>query len=530
MLFRYHSPRLHTNALHSLRRKRLQYPTRKIRLLRYNTTGEFSLTKDLVGDVPRYAILSHTWGADTEEVSFRDLMDGTEKSKPGYNKIHFCGEQARRDDLQYFWVDTCCIDKSNYTELSEAINSMFRWYGNAAKCYVYLEDISKPALGANDMSSQLSWEPAFRKSRWFVRGWTLQELVAPASVEFFSREGQRLGDKRSVGRCISEITGIPAKALQGSPLSDFSIAERLSWQNNRETTRKEDKAYSLLGIFGIHMPLIYGEGRENAFKRLREEIDRASKGESFSLNHWRILGAHMLSSTRGLLSKIGINHQDFSVAFSLADVSEIEHFVAREEELEEMHRALSSDGSRRTIVLHGLGGMGKTQLTVAYAKRHKESYSAIFWLNIRDEDSLKQSFVKVAKRILREHPSSSSLSRVGMGEDLDEVVDAVKAWLSVSGNTRWLMVFDNYDNPKFPDNTDPAAVDIRRFLPESYQGSVIVTTRSSQVRIGHTMKITKLEDMQASLKILSYTSKRQGLINGEGLEIDDEFCANIARS
>lgn len=238
----------------------------------------------------------------------------------------------------------------------------------------------------------------------------------------------------------------------------------------------------------------------------------------------------MLSGTRGLLSKIGINHQDFSVAFSLADVSEIEHFVAREEELEEMHRALSSDGSRRTIVLHGPGGMDKTQLTVAYAKRHKASYSAIFWLNIRDEDSLKQSFVKVAKRILREHPSTSSLIRVGMGEDLDEVVDAVKAWLSVSGNTRWLMVFDNYDNPKFPDNTDPAAVDIRRFLPESYQGSVIVTTRSSQVRIRHTVKITKLEDMQASLKILSYTSKRQVLINGEGLEIDDEFGANIARS
>lgn len=118
-----------------------------------------------------------------------------------------------------------------------------------------------------------------------LRDRPFKKLAAPASVEFFSREGERLGDKRSVGRCISEITGIPAKALQGSPLSDFSIAERLSWQNSRETIRKEDKAYLLLGIFGIHMPLIYGEGRENAFKRLREEIYRASKGESFSLNH-----------------------------------------------------------------------------------------------------------------------------------------------------------------------------------------------------------------------------------------------------
>jgi hypothetical protein len=112
---------------------------------------------------------------------------------------------------------------------------------------------------------------------------------------------------------------------------------------------------------------------------------------------------------------------DFSVAFSLSDVSEIEHFVAREEELAEMHRTLSGDGSRHTIVLHGLGGIGKTQLTVAYAKWHKDSYSAVFWLNIEDEDSLKQSFAKVAKQILREHPLASQLSSVDVKENLDEI-------------------------------------------------------------------------------------------------------------
>jgi len=254
-----------------------------MRLLERNHAGEFSLTKDLVGDdkIPPYAILSHTW-RESEEVTFKDLMDGTGTSKPGYDKIRFCGEQARRDGLQYFWVDTCCIDKSNSTELSEAINSMFRWYRNAAKCYVYLSDVSRPAFEANDKFSQLPWESTFRKSRWFTRGWTLQELIAPASVEFFSKDGEQLGNKKSLERHVHEITGIPVQALQGSPLSDFSITERFLWIGNRETTRQEDKAYSLLGIFGVHMPLIYGEGRDNAFTRLREKIHKASKGESFS--------------------------------------------------------------------------------------------------------------------------------------------------------------------------------------------------------------------------------------------------------
>jgi AAA ATPase domain len=215
-----------------------------------------------------------------------------------------------------------------------------------------------------------------------------------------------------------------------------------------------------------------------------------------------------------LLTGIGIRHKDFSVAFSLSDVSEIEHFVAREEELAEMHKTLSGDSSRRTIVLHGLRGIGKTQLTIAYAKRHKESYSAIFWLNIKDEDSLKQSFAKVAKQILREHPLASRLSSVDIKENLDEVIDVVKAWLSLSNNTRWLIIYDNYDNPKLLGNADPVAVDIRKFLPESYQGSVIITTQSSQVKIGYLIRIRKLGNIHDSLKILSNALRREGLING----------------
>jgi hypothetical protein len=137
-----------------------------------------------------------------------------------------------------------------------------------------------------------------------------------------------------------------------------------------------------------------------------------------------------------LLTGAGTKHDDFSIPFSLSDVSETHRFVAREEELAEIHEALDKNGSRSTVILHGLGGIGKTQLSIAYAKRHKDHYSAIFWLNIKDEDSVKQSFAKLARQILRRHPSADPLNRVDMGGKLDEVVDAVKAWLSLPGNTR----------------------------------------------------------------------------------------------
>jgi hypothetical protein len=246
-----------------------------MRLLEYNDDGEFSVTDSFGDETPQYAILSHTWGA--EEVTFNDVMDGTSKCKAGYRKIQFCGEQARRDSLQYFWVDTCCIDKSSSAELAEAINSMFQWYSRAVKCYVYLSDVSVPDYDER----QLTWEFDFRKSRWFTRGWTLQELIAPESVEFFSCNGKRLGDRTSLVQQIHEITGIASRALQGASLNTFSVDERFSWAANRQTTRKEDKAYCLLGIFDIYLPPIYGE-RDNAFKRLKAEIAKTSTGKAFA--------------------------------------------------------------------------------------------------------------------------------------------------------------------------------------------------------------------------------------------------------
>jgi hypothetical protein len=246
-----------------------------MRLLERGHDGDFSLTRNPSGDsIPEYAILSYTWGSDTEEVTFENLKDGTGKDKAGYAKIRFCAEQAGCDGLRYFWVDTCCIDKSSSAELSEAINSMFKWYQQSSVCYVYLADVK-----AEDLTT-------FEEIRWFKRGWTLQELIAPAKLWFFDSEWTRLGGRDEFTDIISKTTSIPSSLLSmeghygrtkrripfefdnRDPLSRFSVAARMSWASNRSTTRPEDMAYCLLGIFDINMPLLYGEGGEKAFLRL----------------------------------------------------------------------------------------------------------------------------------------------------------------------------------------------------------------------------------------------------------------------
>jgi WD40 repeat protein len=245
-----------------------------MRLLHYDDAGELCATYFYNDTIPPYAILSHTWGVDSEEVTFKDLTDGTGKNKAGWNKIQFCGEQSKRDGIQYFWIDTCCIDKFNSHELSIAIGAMFHWYRDAAKCYVYLSDVPRITSNTNKELSYLPWELSFRESRWFTRGWTLQELIAPTKVEFFSVKGEKIGDKESLEQQIHQITRISVQALRGHRLCDFSVDERLSWTTSRETTRQEDMAYCLLGLFDVHMPHIYGEGGAHAFRRLLNLIDK----------------------------------------------------------------------------------------------------------------------------------------------------------------------------------------------------------------------------------------------------------------
>ena len=246
-----------------------------MRLLHFD--GERLVSTDFRGKtIPPYAILSHRWR--DSEILFEDLGNHEYKEKGGYRKIEFCAEQAAQDQLQYFWIDTCCIDKWDLRERSTAINSMFRWYKNAARCYVFLPDVSI-AIDA----SQSAWEASFCASEWFTRGWTLQELIAPVSVEFFSCEGRRIGDKKSLEPLVHKVTGIPLKALRNGPLDEFTIDERRDWARNRETSKEEDKVYCLLGILDIFIPAFYGEGMDKAWRRLQIELETAGSAPSIIL-------------------------------------------------------------------------------------------------------------------------------------------------------------------------------------------------------------------------------------------------------
>jgi hypothetical protein len=240
-----------------------------MRLLQLQGAGSFSLVEFQGSNIPPYAILSHTWGPNREEVTYQDLLNNTGKGKSGYCKLIFCGQQAAKDSVQHFWIDTCCINKDSSTELSEAINSMFRWYSEAVKCYVFLSNVSTAGSAGDSVT--------FPESKWFTRGWTLQELLAPRHVEFFSREGDPLRDKHSRVQEISEITEIAAEALKGRAVSHFCVEERMAWASRRQTTREEDIVYSLFGLFDVHMPLIYGEGKKKALKRLQKEIGELSE-------------------------------------------------------------------------------------------------------------------------------------------------------------------------------------------------------------------------------------------------------------
>ncbi|KAI3336604.1 heterokaryon incompatibility protein-domain-containing protein [Xylariaceae sp. AK1471] len=233
---------------------------------------ETNKIEEFVGnDVPKYAILSHTWGA--EEVSYQCFFDPNARTTDGYAKIGATCDMALRFGLRYVWVDSCCIDKSSSSEFSEAINSMFRWYEESEVCFAFLVDVP-PQKDAINIS--------FKASRWFTRGWTLQELLAPQRLEFFDADWKSLGTRHELSTILSHVTGINESFLvdniassRHNLLQKASIAERMSWAGKRITTRKEDVAYCLLGIFGVNMPLIYGEGM-SAFLRLQEEIIRHS--------------------------------------------------------------------------------------------------------------------------------------------------------------------------------------------------------------------------------------------------------------
>ena len=480
-----------------------------MRFLESDGNGDFCLTKDLIRDIPAYAILSHTWGDDNQEVTYEDLAEGLGKSKAGYQKIRFCGEQAAKDGLRYFWVDTCCIDKTNAVELQMSINSMFKWYKNAVKCYVYLSDVSIPEDKLEN-DSNLDVQSGFRTARWFTRGWTLQELLAPSSVEFFSTDYKRLGDKLSLERLIHEITRIPVEALRGYDLTTFSIDERVSWVAKRETKHEEDIAYSLFGFFGIFLPLLYGEGRENAFRRLREEVNRSVKSHEFdkhsksdienqsgftahelrSIHNPRRFPARMSSKqvtpeTRVdlLIACLGeYRREGFNLKFHLANVPSIHYFEGRETYLQRLADTLLPElhlGQRKLEIVSGLGGIGKTQLAIQFAKSHEDKFSSTFFIDSHSQESVSRAFLDI--HLLLWGESDKQASGIVDEPKLPEtrMIGEVLDWFCLDGNTGWLLIFDNVDRQP----SDPDGINITAYFPPCNRGSILITTRLNPLEV-----------------------------------------------
>ena len=271
--------------------------------MRLLNTTTFEFREFFDSDVPRYAILSHRWGSD--EPSFQDFEKGIQRGRQGFDKINECCKVASEDGLEWAWMDTCCIDKKSSAELTEAINSMYNWYRQAAVCYVYMSDVLWDS-DTSDMSEATMEQ--FKASAWFTRGWTLQELLAPDIVLFYDQGWRHMGTKDEFAEEISEVTEIDTQYLlprpKGSPAErepctkamecrghapflkprvtgrwEPSVATRMSWASKRRTSRIEDMAYCLLGIFDINMPLLYGEGRK-AFMRLQYEIIKKTNDDS----------------------------------------------------------------------------------------------------------------------------------------------------------------------------------------------------------------------------------------------------------
>ncbi|THU77667.1 HET-domain-containing protein, partial [Dendrothele bispora CBS 962.96] len=249
-------------------------------------TKTFELEEFLTAaDTPTYAILSHTWEKD--EVTFQDIHDSETKAgwkKAGWSKVWNACKYVRQYKFEWIWIDTCCIDKSSSAELSEALNSMYNYYGDSRVCITYLSDVSMER-DAMDIKKKL------KDSRWFTRGWTLQELIAPRFMVFLDQGWKMVGTRFSVRKIISERTSIPVEVFEDGKL-DYAtgseaklnrenfIAQKMSWAASRKTTRDEDIAYCLMGLFGVNMSPIYGEGEAKAFMRLQQEIIKYSEDRS----------------------------------------------------------------------------------------------------------------------------------------------------------------------------------------------------------------------------------------------------------
>ncbi|KAF5330094.1 hypothetical protein D9758_018671 [Tetrapyrgos nigripes] len=263
--------------------------------MRLLNTHSLKLESFFGDKIPPYAILSHTWGETKDEVTFQDMMAedlSVAEGKAGYKKIRGACQYAQKYMFKWIWIDSCCINKESSAELSEAINSMYALYEDAQVCYVYLED----TICSEDVRDA---ESRFRRCKWFTRGWTLQELLAPSYVVFLDQHWEMIGTRYSLADAVSVITSIPESVFKDGNFDRFSVAQKMSWASMRQTTRPEDMAYCLLGIFRVSMSPIYGEGGARAFMRLQQEIINIS--DDRSIFAW--VAPYGKNDPRGLLAR-----------------------------------------------------------------------------------------------------------------------------------------------------------------------------------------------------------------------------------
>nr|OQO19819.1 hypothetical protein B0A51_12754 [Rachicladosporium sp. CCFEE 5018] len=293
------------------------------------------------------------------ELTYADFQAGiAERKTKSFAKIRFASDQAAKDGLDHVWVDTCCIDRMNGPEHAEAIVSMFRWYREATRCYAYLTDVDVLTDVAGSTLFPQSWEAALHRSRWFTRGWTLQEMLAPTSVDFFSCNGVYLGSRASpeLQRHIQHITNIPSSALQGGSLADYTIETRLSWVEGRETQREEDKWYSMMGIADVVIPIIYGEGSLHAYQRLREAINA---------QHAKFFNSDSLLDTLPTTASAAFNSAENQYnATCLANT--------RATLLDEIKQWADGADDRFVYWLNGSAGTGKSTIARTLAQHYEE--------------------------------------------------------------------------------------------------------------------------------------------------------------
>ncbi|OAF99941.1 HET-domain-containing protein [Paraphaeosphaeria sporulosa] len=385
-----------------------------MRLLHFDQLERLVLTDFRGKTIPPYAILSHRWS--DSEILLEDIASGVYKDRQdGYQKLEFCAKQATQDNLQFFWIDTCCIDRWDLHERSKSINSMFQWYKNATRCYVFLSDVSLPT--ATESSQRSKWEALFRASAWFTRGWTLQELIAPVSVQFFT---------------------IPLEALRNCPPDHFNMSERQRWAENRTTTEEEDIIYCLLGILGISMPTAYGEGKESARSRLQAEVEAADNVPSII----------PFSRNPGL--------------------------VGREAQLAKLEAELfSNEHTTTTLAIVGPGGTGKSQLAleVAHRIRQNSKHCSVFWIDASDKDGLYQSYASVAQK----------LSIADWDDDQPDIKRMMQQCVAELSARQCLLIFDNAEDTVLRSSSSSTAKagDLADYLPQSTLCSIVFTTTNS---------------------------------------------------